>query len=212
MLAPDAEKVGSLTEPRDFNLMFKTFVGATATEEDVAFLRPETAQGIFVNFKNVRRHHAREGAVRHRADRQDLPQRDHAAQLHLPLARVRADGDRVLLPSGRRRCDWYAFWRDCADGVVAELGLAGENLQLREQSKDELAHYAKDGAGTSDIEYRFPFTAPGFGELEGVAHRADFDLATHQKHSQDQARVLRCRARRAAAQRRAQGRALPART
>ena len=54
---------------------------------------------------------------------------------------------------------------------------------LREHDKDELAHYAKEGAGTSDIEYRFPFTAPGFGELEGIAHRGDFDLAQHQKHS-----------------------------
>ena len=63
------------------------------------------------------------------------------------------------------------------------LGLAGDNLQLREHDKDELAHYAKTGAGTSDVEYRFPFTAPGFGELEGIAHRSNFDLAQHQKFS-----------------------------
>jgi glycyl-tRNA synthetase len=63
------------------------------------------------------------------------------------------------------------------------LGLEGENLQLREHDKEELAHYAKNGAGVCDVEYRFPFTAPGFGELEGVAHRSNFDLSEHQKHS-----------------------------
>ncbi|HEY8946607.1 MAG TPA: His/Gly/Thr/Pro-type tRNA ligase C-terminal domain-containing protein, partial [Polyangiaceae bacterium] len=62
-------------------------------------------------------------------------------------------------------------------------GLAGENLQLREHERDELAHYAREGAGTSDIEYRFPFTAPGFGELEGIAHRSSYDLAQHQAHA-----------------------------
>ncbi len=82
--------------------------------------------------------------------------------------------------------DWYAFWRDQRMKWWRGLGLAGENLQLREHDRDELAHYAKEGAGTSDVEYRFPFTAPGFGELEGVAHRSNFDLAQHQKHSRVQ--------------------------
>src|SRR5690606_19958320 len=68
--------------------------------------------------------------------------------------------------------DWYAFWRDRRYQWWISIGLGGENLQLRAHSRDELAHYAKEGAGTSDIEYRFPFTAPGFGELEGVAHRS----------------------------------------
>jgi glycyl-tRNA synthetase len=79
--------------------------------------------------------------------------------------------------------EWYGFW--CASRLEwwKTIGLASENLRVRQQSKDELAHYAKDGAGTSDIEYRFPFTDPEFGEIEGVAHRADFDLATHQQHS-----------------------------
>ena len=103
VLGPDAKTLGTLTEPREFNLMFKTIVGALGGEEDAAFLRPETAQGIFVNFKNVLRQHARADSLRHRPDRQELPQRNHAAELHLPLARVRADGDRVLLPSQRRR-------------------------------------------------------------------------------------------------------------
>jgi glycyl-tRNA synthetase len=79
--------------------------------------------------------------------------------------------------------EWYAYWRDARFNWWKSVGLAGDNLQLREHDKDELAHYAKDGAGTSDIEYKFPFTAPGFGELEGVAHRTDFDLRQHAQHS-----------------------------
>ncbi|HEY0465429.1 MAG TPA: glycine--tRNA ligase, partial [Polyangiaceae bacterium] len=78
---------------------------------------------------------------------------------------------------------WYAFWRDTRVAWWKSLGLAGDNLQLREHDKDELAHYAKTGAGTSDVEYRFPFTAPGFGELEGIAYRGNFDLTQHQTHS-----------------------------
>ena len=78
-----------------------------------------------------------------------------------------------------RRDFWFAervkFWK--------ALGLADSSLQLRNHDKDELSHYAKEGYGTADIEYKFPFTAPGFGELEGIAHRCDFDLKSHQEHS-----------------------------
>ena len=88
-----------LTAPREFNLMFKTIIGALGGEEDAAFLRPETAQGIFVNFKNVCRQQPRENSVWHRADGQEFSQRNHAAELHLPHARIRADGNRVFLPS-----------------------------------------------------------------------------------------------------------------
>lgn len=79
--------------------------------------------------------------------------------------------------------DWYVFWRDWRMQWWQEIGLAGENLILREHDADELAHYAKEGAGTSDVEYRFPFTAPGFGELEGIAHRSNYDLRQHAEHS-----------------------------
>ena len=87
---------GELTEAREFNLMFETFMGPVREGANRIFLRPETAQGIFVNFKNVLQFAAQEAAVRDRADRQGVPQRDHAAELHLPYAGVRADGDRVL--------------------------------------------------------------------------------------------------------------------
>ena len=91
-----------LTEAREFNLMFETTVGPVKEEGSTVYLRPETAQGIFLNFKNYLQF-SRKAAVRDRADRQELSQRDHARELHLPHAGVRADGDGVLRPPTRRR-------------------------------------------------------------------------------------------------------------
>ncbi len=182
VLAPDADKVGSLTEPRAFNLMFKTYIGATATEDDVAYLRPETAQGIFVQFKNVvdsSRVKVPFGiAQTGKAFRNEVTPRNFTFR-----SREFEQMEVEFFCHPESAVEWYRFWRDARMTWWKSLGLSGENLRLREQSKDELAHYAKEGAGTSDIEYRFPFTAPDFGEIEGVAHRADYDLSTHQKHS-----------------------------
>jgi glycyl-tRNA synthetase len=182
VVAPDADKPGTLTEPRAFNLMFKTYVGATATENDVAYLRPETAQGIFVQFKNVvdtTRVKVPFGIAQvGKAFRNEVTPRNFTFRSR---EFEQMEIEFFCHPSTAR--DWYAFWRDERTRWWQSLGLAGANLQLREHDKDELAHYARDGAGTSDVEYRFPFTAPGFGELEGIAHRADFDLAQHQKFS-----------------------------
>ena len=182
VIAPEAEKPGTFTEPRAFNLMFKTYVGATATEDDVAYLRPETAQGMFVQFKNVvdsTRVKVPFGiAQTGKAFRNEVTPRNFTfrsrefEQLEIEF---------FCHPDEAR--DWYRFWCDTRLAWWKSVGLAGENLRVRVQERDELAHYARDGAGTSDIEYRFPFTDPDFGEIEGVAHRADFDLATHQKHS-----------------------------
>jgi glycyl-tRNA synthetase len=182
VLAPDAEKVGSLTEPRAFNLMFKTYIGATATEDDVAYLRPETAQGIFVQFKNVvdsSRVKVPFGiAQTGKAFRNEVTPRNFTFR-----SREFEQMEIEFFCHPEAAVEWYRFWRDARVAWWKSLGLAGENLRVREQAKDELAHYAKEGAGTSDIEYRFPFTSPDFGEIEGVAHRADYDLTTHQKHS-----------------------------
>jgi glycyl-tRNA synthetase len=182
VVGPDAEKVGTLTEPRAFNLMFKTYVGATATEADVAYLRPETAQGMFVQFRNVidsTRVKVPFGiAQTGKAFRNEVTPRNFTFRSR---EFEQMEIEFFCHPESAR--EWYHFWRDARVAWWKGIGLAGDNLQVREQTKDELAHYAKDGAGTSDIEYRFPFTAPGFGEIEGVAHRADFDLLTHQKHS-----------------------------
>ncbi len=182
VVAPDADRPGTLTEPRAFNLMFKTYVGATATEDDVAYLRPETAQGIFVQFKNVvdtTRVKVPFGIAQvGKAFRNEVTPRNFTFRSR---EFEQMEMEFFCHPSEAR--EWYAFWRDERVRWWRSLGLAGESLKLREHEPDELAHYARDGAGTSDVEYRFPFTAPGFGELEGIAHRSNFDLAQHQKHS-----------------------------
>jgi len=182
VVAPDAERAGTLTEPRAFNLMFKTYVGATATENDVAYLRPETAQGIFVQFKNVvdtTRVKVPFGIAQvGKAFRNEVTPRNFTFRSR---EFEQMEIEFFCHPSQAR--DWYGFWREQRMRWWQGLGLAGENLQLRAHAADELAHYAREGAGTSDVEYRFPFTAPGFGELEGIAHRADFDLAQHQKYA-----------------------------
>ncbi len=182
VVAPDADKPGSLTEPRAFNLMFKTYIGATATDDDVAYLRPETAQGIFVQFKNVvdtTRVKVPFGiAQAGKAFRNEVTPRNFTFR-----SREFEQMEMEFFCHPDEAREWYAFWREERVRWWRSLGLAGESLQLREHGQDELAHYAREGAGTSDVEYRFPFTAPGFGELEGIAHRSNFDLAQHQKHS-----------------------------
>ena len=178
---PNCGEVGTLTEPRAFNLMFKTFLGATATEDDAAYLRPETAQGIFINFKNVvdtTRVSVPFGiAQTGKSFRNEVTPRNFTFR-----SREFEQMEIEFFCHASEASDWYAFWRDSRMKWWQEIGLAGENLILREHDQDELAHYAKDGAGTSDIEYRFPFTAPGYGELEGVAHRSNYDLTAHQNH------------------------------
>ena len=181
VIAPDADKPGSLTEPRAFNLMFKTYVGATATEDDVAYLRPETAQGIFVQFKNVldtTRVKLPFGiAQTGKAFRNEVTPRNFTFR-----SREFEQMELEFFCHPGEAAAWYTFWRDQRMQWWRSLGLSGESLQLREHERDELAHYAREGAGTSDVEYRFPFTAPDYGELEGIAHRTDFDLAQHQRH------------------------------
>ena len=181
-VGPDAKEPGTLTEPRQFNLMFKTNVGALEDPSSIAYLRPETAQGIFANFENVvnsTRVRVPFGiAQMGKAFRNEVTPRNFTFRSR---EFEQMEIEFFIHPSQAN--EWYAWWRDQRFAWWQSIGLAGDNLQLREHEKDELAHYAKDGAGTSDIEYRFPFTAPDFGELEGVAHRSDFDLRQHAEHS-----------------------------
>jgi glycyl-tRNA synthetase len=180
-VGPDAKAPGTLTEPRQFNLMFKTNVGAVEDPSNIAYLRPETAQGIFANFDNVlnsTRVRVPFGIAQvGKAFRNEVTPRNFTfrsrefEQMEIEFF-IRPDS----------AAEWYAWWRDSRFRWWQSIGLSSGNLQLREHASDELAHYAKSGAGTSDIEYRFPFTAPGFGELEGVAHRSDFDLRQHATH------------------------------
>lgn len=166
----------SLTDPREFNLMFKTYVGALSGEEGAAFLRPETAQGIFVNFKNVcdtQRVRIPFGICQvGKSFRNEITPRNFTfrsrefEQMELEF---------FCHPSESPR--WYEYWRERRFNWYLQHGLKSEKLQLRHHAKDELSHYS---CGTADVEYAFPFCEPGeFGELEGIAHRGDFDLRSH---------------------------------
>jgi glycyl-tRNA synthetase len=173
---------GVLGEPSAFKLMFESWAGLQQTDENKVYLRPETAQGIFVQFKNVI-DTTRVGvpfgiAQTGKAFRNEVTPRNFTFR-----SREFEQMEIEFFCHPDTANEWYSFWRDWRMEWWKSLGLAGENLILREHDRDELAHYAKDGAGTSDVEYRFPFTAPGFGELEGIAHRTDFDLRQHAEHS-----------------------------
>jgi glycyl-tRNA synthetase len=177
--SPFTNNTEVLTEPRQFNLMFHSYAGATATEDDKVYLRPETAQGIFVQFKNV----CDSTRVKMpfgigntgKSFRNEVTPRNFTFRSR---EFEQAELEFFCHPSESQQ--WYAFWRDFRMEWWRSIGLAGDNLTLREHAKDELSHYS---CGTSDVEYRFPFTAPGFGELEGIAHRGDYDLRQHQEHS-----------------------------
>lgn len=182
VIAPDADKPGTLTEPRQFNLMFESHAGAVQDESSKVYLRPETAQGIFANFRNVvdtSRVKVPFGIAQiGKAFRNEVTPRNYTFRSR---EFEQMEIEFFIRPDTAN--EWYKYWRDERFKWWQSIGLSSGNLQLREHDKDELAHYAKEGAGTSDIEYKFPFTDPGFGELEGVAHRADFDLKAHAQHS-----------------------------
>jgi glycyl-tRNA synthetase len=176
VLGPDAKELGTLTEPREFNLMFKTIVGAMGTEEDAAYLRPETAQGIFVNFKNVldsTRVKVPFGiAQQGKSFRNEITPRNFTFRSR---EFEQMEIEFFCHPNDSRK--WYEYWRDRRMQWYKTLGLAGERLIMREHAADELSHYS---VGTADIEYAFPFLPTGeHGELEGIAHRGDFDLRSH---------------------------------
>ncbi|MBS0209264.1 MAG: glycine--tRNA ligase [Planctomycetes bacterium] len=182
ILAPDAKTLGTLTEPREFNLMFKTIVGAMGGEEDAAFLRPETAQGIFVNFKNVvdsSRVRVPFGiAQTGKSFRNEITPRNFTFR-----SREFEQMEIEFFCHPKSSFDWYQYWRDRRMKWYTDLGLASDKLRLREHDKDELSHYSR---GTADIEYAFPFLPAGeFGELEGIAHRGDFDLRSHMEGKLD---------------------------
>jgi glycyl-tRNA synthetase len=174
--APGASAAGTLTAPRAFNLMFETHVGALQDSTSVAYLRPETAQGIFVNFKNV----CDTARVRipfgigqvGKAFRNEINPRNFTFR-----SREFEQMEIEFFCRAEEAEDWYRYWRDRRFQWYVELGLATDKLRLREHDPDELAHYA---ANCADVEYDFPF---GVSELEGIANRTDFDLRQHMHSS-----------------------------
>jgi glycyl-tRNA synthetase len=192
---------GELTEPRPFNLMFKTYVGPAATEEDVAYLRPETAQAIFVQFKNVletSRVKVPFGICQiGKAFRNEVTPRNFTfrsrefEQMELEFfikpdevveksagAVARLAETSLTEPAPNWGWEvWHKYWVEERMRWYEGIGLKRTSLEEYWQKKDELAHYAR---ATVDILYRFPF---GTQELEGIAARGDFDLTQHQQHS-----------------------------
>jgi glycyl-tRNA synthetase len=167
---------GDLTPPREFNLMFETYTGAVRDEENKVFLRPETAQGIFVNFKNVldsTRVRVPFGiAQMGKSFRNEITPRNFTFRSR---EFEQMEIEFFCHPNASRQ--WYQYWRDRRYQWYVDLGLASQRLRLRDHAPEELSHYS---CGTADIEYAFPFLPSGeFGELEGIAHRGDFDLRSH---------------------------------
>jgi glycyl-tRNA synthetase len=165
-----------LTEPRLFNLMFKTFMGPVENDANVVYLRPETAQGIFVNFDNVMT-----------TIRKKLP--FGIAQIGKSFRNEITTGNFIFRTREFEQMEleyfvkpgtdekWFNYWVEERFNWYLKLGIKKEHLKLREHEKEELAHYAK---GCFDINYLFPM---GWAELEGIANRGDFDLKQHAKHS-----------------------------
>ena len=178
LVCPICQKSGTLTPPRAFNLMFKTHVGALEDSSAIAYLRPETAQGIFVNFKNVvdsSRVKVPFGIAQvGKAFRNEINPRNYTFR-----SREFEQMEIEFFCHDDEAMKWWEWWRDTRINWYVELGLAGDNLRPRNQEGDELAHYSK---ACTDIEYCFPF-ADEPQELEGVAHRGCYDLTQHQKHS-----------------------------
>ncbi len=164
------------TPPRRFNLMFKTFVGPVEDESSLAWLRPETCQSIFLHFDDVvtvNRMRVPFGIAQvGKAFRNEItPQRFIFRSREF----VQMELEFFVHPQDKER--WFDYWLEERERWYRELGIRGENLRLRPHRQDELAHYAER---CTDVEYRFPW---GWGELEGIADRGDFDLRQHQEHS-----------------------------
>jgi glycyl-tRNA synthetase len=167
-----------LTLPRPFNLMFTTQIGALADASSTAYLRPETAQGIFVNFKNIldsSRLKLPFGVAQiGKAFRNEITPRNFTFR-----SREFEQMEIEFFCHPEESMKWYQWWREVRIQWYQSLGLRSDRLRPREQGKDEVAFYS---IGTTDIEYLFPFS-PDPQELEGVAHRGDYDLSAHMKHS-----------------------------
>jgi glycyl-tRNA synthetase len=167
---------GELTEPHMFNLMFKTFMGPIEEEANIVYLRPETAQGIFVNFQNVLN-----------TTRKRLPL--GIAQIGKAFRNEITTGNFIFRSREFEQMEieffvkpgsdkeWFDYWLEERLNWYVKLGIKKENLRLRQHAKEELAHYARE---CYDIDYLFPM---GWAELEGIANRGDFDLVQHASYS-----------------------------
>ena len=176
-VCPACGAVGQFTEPMPFRLMFETQMGANTDDAMTIFLRPETAQGIFVNFRNVldsTRVKIPFGIAQiGKSFRNEVTTK---AFIFRTREFEQAEIEFFCAPGTDEK--WYEHWKDARFNWYINLGMKKENLRLRQHDKDELAHYAK---GCVDVEYKFPFGSGDWQELEGIANRTDFDLRQHQR-------------------------------
>lgn len=177
VVGPDAEKTGTLSQPREFKLMFESHAGPIQSDENKVYLRPETAQGIFLNYKNVvdtTRVKMPFGVAQvGKSFRNEVTPRNYIFR-----SREFEQMEMEWFCAPDTSMQWYEFWKEQRMKWWLSLGVAKENLRFKDH--DKLAHYAK---ACADVEYIYPFSAPDFGELEGVAHRGNFDLTQHAEHS-----------------------------
>ncbi|MFN0159470.1 MAG: glycine--tRNA ligase [Bacteroidota bacterium] len=176
LACPNCGNKGTFTEARQFNLMFKTFVGPVEEESGRVFLRPETAQGIFVNFLNVQT-----------ASRQKPPfgiaqigkafRNEINTKNFLFRTREFEQMEMQFFVKPGSDVEWFNYWKEERMNWFLGLGMTKDKLQWHQHAPDKLAHYAKDAY---DIEYKFPF---GWGEIEGIHNRTDFDLSRHEQFS-----------------------------
>ncbi|WP_431472977.1 glycine--tRNA ligase [Ornithinimicrobium sp. W1665] len=167
------------TEPREFNMMLKTHLGPVEDESGLHYLRPETAQGIFVNFANVM------GASRKKppfgiAQTGKSFRNEITPGNFIFRTREFEQMEMEFFVKPGEDEEWHQYWIEERTRWYTDLGIAPENLRHFEHPADKLSHYSKR---TVDIEYRFNFTGSEWGELEGIANRTDFDLSTHSQHS-----------------------------
>ncbi|HEV2821113.1 MAG TPA: glycine--tRNA ligase [Solirubrobacteraceae bacterium] len=165
-----------LTDAREFNLMFETTVGPVRDAGSVAYLRPETAQGIFVNFKNVLQF-ARKRPPFGIAQVGKSFRNEITPGNFIFRTREFEQMEMEFFVPPAEAPDWYAFWKQARFDWYVELGIRTDHLRLRDHDPDELSHYS---SATADVEYLFPI---GWSELEGIANRGDFDLTQHTEYS-----------------------------
>jgi glycyl-tRNA synthetase len=179
IVCPNCGTRGAFTEPKMFNGLLSTHLGVTQDESGLAYLRPETAQGIFINFLNVLQSSRRKPpfgiAQQGKSFRNEITPGNF-------IFRTREfeqmEMEYFVQPGSDE--EWHDYWIAERTKWYTDLGIAADNLRHFEHPKEKLSHYAKR---TVDIEYRFRFAGSEWGELEGIANRTDFDLTTHSKHS-----------------------------
>ena len=176
---PNCGNKDSWTEPRAFSGLLKTFLGPVDDEAGLHYLRPETAQGIFVNFANVLQSARMKPPFGIGQIGKSFRNEITPGNFIFRTREFEQMEMEFFVEPGTDE-DWHQYWIDLRLAWYVELGIDPENLRLFEHAKEKLSHYSKR---TVDIEYRFGFSGSEFGELEGIANRTDFDLKTHSEHS-----------------------------